>query len=536
MKKNDELVLEITDMTDEGLGVGKADGFTYFVKDSIAGDTVLCGVTKLKKSYGYARLIRIIKSSPDRIEPPCPVARQCGGCQLQQLDYGAQLRLKENKVKNALIRIGGFPEEQIESLMEPIMPSVKQLRYRNKAQFPIGRGKDGGLRAGFYAGRTHHIVACEDCLLGCGENAPLLRCILEWMERFDLEPYEESAGKGLLRHVLLRKGFYTGELMVCLVINAEKLPHEKELVESLLALQFPKAEHMPQASETGDPAQHHGTAGRIASISYNVNREKTNVILGKKLVSLYGPDYIEDQIRRLLPDGKGGFLPEPEGAPICFRISPLSFYQVNPAQMERLYSTALEYAGLTGQETVWDVYCGIGTISLFLARSARKVYGVEIVPEAIENARENAERNGIRNAEFFTGKAEEVLPRWYEEQQVAARQAGHAPEKIDVIVVDPPRKGCDERCLETILKMAPERVVYVSCDSSTLARDLKYLCANGYELKRVRPCDMFPQTVHCETVCLLSNTQSKKKESYITLDVEMADYYRIKNEGKNSNT
>lgn len=502
MKKNDTFTIEITDLSEEGMGIGKQEGFVWFVKDAIPGDQVQAAATKIKKNYGFARLVQILKPSESRRKAACPVARQCGGCQLQNMEYQAQLDFKTEKVLSHLRRIGGFDLAKVQ--VEPIIGAEQELGYRNKAQFPIGRDREGKLVAGFYAGRTHHIVACEDCLLGCGENAPLLRCILEWMERFGLEPYEESTGKGLLRHVLLRKGFYTGELMVCLVINAEKLPHEKELVESLLALQFPKAEHTPQASETGDSAQHHGTAGRIASISYNVNREKTNVILGKKLVSLYGPDYIQDQIRRLLPDGKGGFLPEPEGAPICFRISPLSFYQVNPAQMERLYSTALEYAGITGQETVWDVYCGIGTISLFLARSARKVYGVEIVPEAIENARENAERNGIRNAEFFTGKAEEVLPRWYEEQQVAARQAGHAPEKIDVIVVDPPRKGCDERCLETILKMAPERVVYVSCDSSTLARDLKYLCANGYELKRVRPCDMFPQTVHVETVVLLS--------------------------------
>ena len=483
MKKNDTFTIEITDLSEEGMGIGKRDGFVWFVKDAIPGDQVQAAATKIKKNYGFARLLEIIEPSKKRRKAACPVARQCGGCQLQNMEYQAQLDFKTEKVLSHLKRIGGFDLEAVQ--VEPIIGAEQELGYRNKAQFPIGRDREGKPVAGFYAGRTHHIVACEDCLLGCEENAALLGCILEWMERFGLESYEEGTGKGLVRHVLLRKGFYTGELMVCLVVNAEKLPHGKELAESLLALQFPK------------------TASRVASISYNVNREKTNVILGKKLVSLYGPDYIEDRIRRLLPDGKGGFLPDPEGAPICFRISPLSFYQVNPAQMERLYSTALEYAGLTGQETVWDVYCGIGTISLFLARSARKVYGVEIVPEAIENARENAERNGIRNAEFFTGKAEEVLPRWYEEQQAAARQAGLAPEKIDVIVVDPPRKGCDEKCLETILKLAPERVVYVSCDSATLARDLKFLCANGYELKRVRPCDMFPQTVHVETIVLL---------------------------------
>ncbi len=497
MKKNDELVLEITDMTDEGLGVGKADGFTYFVKDSIAGDTVLCGVTKLKKSYGYARLIRIIKSSPDRIEPPCPVARQCGGCQLQQLDYGAQLRLKENKVKNALIRIGGFPEEQIESLMEPIMPSVKQLRYRNKAQFPIGRGKDGGLRAGFYAGRTHSIIAQEDCILGAEENRIVLSAILSWMESHDIAPYDELSHKGLIRHVLIRKSRAFSELMVCIVINGRELPNKEELIKTLL-----------------DALDKEGSS-MLGSLSISSNMKATNVIMGDSFSTIYGTPYIEDEIRLFDEqdsdkslDIKAEALSEGAVQSVRFRISPLSFYQVNPLQMERLYQKALSYAELRGTETVWDLYCGIGTISLFLAQKAGKVYGVEVVPEAIENAKENAKLNGLGNTEFFVGRAEDVLPSWYEEHKGTGSR-GATP---DVIVVDPPRKGCDEACLETMVRMQPKRIVYVSCDPATLARDLKYLCQNGYELKRIAPCDMFPQTVHCECAVKLERKILKSKK------------------------
>ena len=474
MKKNDQFELDITDISDEGAGIGKEGGFVWFVKDALPGDRVRAAATKLKKNYGFARLLEVLSPSEDRREALCPVARQCGGCQLQAMSYEAQLRFKERKVLNNLKRIGGF--EGVEALSEPIIGMENPFRYRNKAQFPVGRDRDGRIIAGFYAGRTHHIVECRDCLLGPEENQRILQQITDWMEAYGIPAYDEVQWKGLVRHVLIRKGYRSGQIMVCLVINGEKLPHSQELVEALRSLPLSEGE-------------------AIASISYSINRANTNVIMGDRVVDLFGPGYIEDSIRGL----------EAESRAVTFRISPLSFYQVNPVQMERLYSTALEYAGLTGKETVWDLYCGIGTISLFLAQKAKKVYGVEIIPQAIQNARENVELNGIQNAEFYVGKAEEVLPRWYEEQQEKAKKEGfpEAAERIDVIVVDPPRKGCDEKCLETILKLRPERVVYVSCDSATLARDLKYLCANGYELKRVRPCDMFPQTVHCECVVRL---------------------------------
>ena len=455
-KKNDRIQVLIEDLSETGEGIGKTDGFTWFIKDTVIGDQVEAKAMKVKKSYGFAHLERIIKPSEGRITPRCPVARQCGGCQLQAMSYEEQLRYKERKIYGNITRIGGFADVP----MLPVMGMDEPWRYRNKAQFPWGLDKEGRPVAGFYAGRTHAIIGCEDCLLGVEENQEVLRRIKAHMERFHLAPYEESTHKGLIRHTLIRKGFQTGELMVCQVVNGNQLPHSEELVKSLLEI----------------PG--------MASISLNVNKEQTNVILGNKVENLYGPGYITDSI-----------------GSVQYRISPLSFYQVNPVQTEKLYGTALEYAGLTGGETVWDLYCGIGTISLFLAQKARKVYGVEIVPQAIDDARENARLNGIENAEFFVGKAEEVLPEQYEKNRVYA----------DVIVVDPPRKGCDEKCLETIVKMEPKRVVYVSCDSATLARVLKYLAEKGYELVKVRGCDMFPWTTHVECVVLMTNSGSKGK-------------------------
>ncbi|MBS5283417.1 MAG: 23S rRNA (uracil(1939)-C(5))-methyltransferase RlmD [Clostridiales bacterium] len=465
MEKNQEFTVVIEDMSEDGSGVGKTDGFTWFIKDAVIGDTVRAKAMKLKKSYGYARLMEVLEPSPDRTEPACSVARQCGGCQLQAMTYEKQLEFKERKVKNNLMRIGHFEEDQIPML--PIMGMEEPWRYRNKAQFPFGTDKNGRIITGFYAGRTHSIIEQDDCLLGVEENREILAQIKAYMEEQGLRPYDETSHKGLVRHALIRKGFKTGELMVCLVINGDKLPGNEILVEKLR--QIPG----------------------MTSISYSINQEKTNVIMGKKIVNLYGPGYITDYI----------------GA-VKYQISPLSFYQVNPAQTEKLYGTALEYAGLTGNEVVWDLYCGIGTISLFLAQKAKKVYGVEIVPQAIDDARQNARINGIENVEFFTGKAEEVLPREYEEHKVYA----------DVIVVDPPRKGCDQVCLDTILKMAPERVVYVSCDSATLARDLRYLVDGGYEVRRVRCCDMFGGSVHVETVVLLSKLHAKQ---HIEVEVKM---------------
>ena len=512
MKKNEELELEITDLSDEGAGIGKADGFTWFVKDAVIGDRVLAGITKVKKHYGFARLVRVLEPSKDRVTPACPVARQCGGCQLQALSYEAQLRFKQKKVLGNLQRIGGFDLAQMEQegsvQIFPIIGMKSPYRYRNKAQFPIGKDRNGNLTAGFYAGRTHQIIAAKDCLLGCTENRIILDCILSWMQAYQIAPYDEGNQTGIVRHVLIRKAYYTGELMVCLVVNVKKLPHSDALLKQLLILQL---------KTQAEPAVH------ISSISYCVNQANTNVIMGTELVNLYGPGYITDEIHRPLQEideqhgGSSGTAAQTMQADqnaLSFHISPLSFYQVNPVQMEKLYAAALSYAELTGKETVWDLYCGIGTISLFLARQAKKVYGVEIIPQAIENARENAVRNGISNAEFFVGKAEEVLPDWYAKQ----KNSPDGVEQVDVIVVDPPRKGCDSACLDTMLKIAPKRIVYVSCDCATLARDLKLLCEGGYALCKVQAVDQFPFSVHTETVVLLSKEEidSKKSLGYCT--------------------
>lgn len=487
MEKNQEFIVTIEDMNEDGAGVGKVDGYIWFVKDAVIGDVVRAKAMKMKKSYGFARLMEVLEPSGSRVIPPCPVARQCGGCQLQAMSYEEQLKFKERKVMNNLIRIGKFAENEIHML--PIMGMEEPWRYRNKAQFPFGKDKDGNVIAGFYAGRTHAIVEAEDCLLGVEENRKILDIVKRFMKEMKIEPYDEITHKGLVRHVLIRKGFKTGEIMVCLVINGKKLPGQERLVKMLAGGdgEETSGKETGRKGTGGKETNGRETKGKetdgcgirgMTSISYSVNQEKTNVIMGKEIVNLYGPGFITDYIGN-----------------VKYQISPLSFYQVNPVQTERLYGTALEYAGLTGNETVWDLYCGIGTISLFLAQKAKKVYGVEIVPQAIEDARRNAEINGIDNAEFFVGKAEEVLPEQFEKNHVHA----------DVIVVDPPRKGCDAVCLDTILKMRPERVVYVSCDSATLARDLRYLADGGYVVERGRCCDMFPGTVHVETVIMMRN-------------------------------
>lgn len=464
-KKNERFALKIEDMSEDGAGVGKQDGYIWFVKDALIGDEIEAQAMKMKKNYGFARLVRVITPAPGRVKAKCPIAKQCGGCQLQELSYEEQLKFKERKVYNHLKRIGGVnglmlpgeknmakegPLEGRRVVMEPIIGMEQPWRYRNKAQYPIGTGKDGRPAAGFYAGRTHSVIPVpnHDCLLGCEENRAILDAVIGFMEEYQISPYNETDHRGLVRHVLIRKGFRTGELMVCLVINGRSLPHVKQLVDALTAPEI-----------------------RVSSIALSVNEERTNVIMGGEIIQLFGPGYITDYI-----------------GDIRYQISPLSFYQVNPVQTERLYGTVLEFAGLSGGETVWDLYCGIGTISLFLAQKAKKVYGVEIIPQAIDDARKNASLNGIENVEFFVGKAEEVLPREYEDNHVYA----------DVIVVDPPRKGCDTVCLETIVKMQPEKVVYVSCDSATLARDVKYLEERGYELRRVRCVDMFSMTAHTE--------------------------------------
>lgn len=470
MNKNDCFKLKITDMGVDGEGIGKYDGMTFFVKDALIGDEILARALKLKKNYGYARVEEILTPSPYRVEPKCPIHRQCGGCQIQALSYEKQMEFKGEKVRNNLLRIGGFSEEELDQVMEPTVGMDEPYRYRNKAQFPVGKDKEGNLITGFYASRTHSIIPVTDCLLGVSENKEILLAVKNYMQKNHIEPYDEKTGKGLIRHVLIRFGFTTKEIMVCLIINGTKLPNQKDLIDALTKIDG------------------------MTSISFNVNTRNTNVILGDRTECIWGQSYITDYIH--LREGNDFTTTD---TAIAYRISPQSFYQVNPEQTEKLYSLALEYAGLTGQESVWDLYCGIGTISLFLAQKAKQVYGVEIVPQAIEDARNNASINGITNAEFFVGKAEEVLPEFYESH----KGKDDTMSRPDVIVVDPPRKGCDRLCLDTILKMQPARVVYVSCDSATLARDLRILCDGGYELKKVRPVDQFAHTGHVECVVAL---------------------------------
>ena len=460
--KNDTVRLIITDIGTNGEGIGRVDGYTLFIKDAIIGDEVEAKIIKAKKNYGYARLMNIITPSKDRIEPVCPVARQCGGCQIQEMDYQAQLRFKQELVKNNIERIGHISDYQ----MMPVIGMDEPFHYRNKAQYPVGMDKDGNIVMGFFAGRTHHIIDNTDCALGAKINSRILGIIKEYMQDNKIKPYDEDKHAGTVRHILIRNGYHTDQIMVCLVINAESIKNSDDLVKRLKDIDG------------------------MTSIMININRNKTNVILGDTCKTLWGKSYIEDYI-----------------CDIRYQISPLSFYQVNPKQTEKLYSKALEYAGLTGNETVWDLYCGIGTISLFMAAKARKIYGVEIVPQAIEDAKNNARLNNIDNAEFFVGKAEEVVPAFYEE---LSRKAANGDEEAkrgihpDVVVVDPPRKGCEETLLETVVKMSPKRMVYVSCDSATLARDLKFMEEHGYKVKKVQAVDQFGNTVHVETVVKLS--------------------------------
>lgn len=486
--KNDMVTVMIKDIGTDGEGIGKVDGFALFIKDAVIGDTVQAKIIKTKKHYAYARLEKVISSSPFRAEPKCQFYRQCGGCQIQAMTYEKQLEFKQNKIKNNLVRIGGFQESFLESVMEPIVGMEEPYHYRNKAQYPVGTDRNGEIITGFYAGRTHSIIANTKCYLGVLENEQILNAVLEYMKENGVTAYDEETGKGLVRHVLIRKGFTSGEIMVCLVVNWNGLGKDGNLNR---VLPQGMTEYLPKTKKLLEKLV--GIPG-MTSVSVSINTEKTNVIMGKEIHCLWGRPTISDTIhvRDMSEEGeKKGYPFTGEG--LTFEISPLSFYQVNPVQTEKLYSLALEYAGLTGKETVWDLYCGIGTISLFLAAKAKKVYGVEIVPQAIEDARENAARNRIENAEFFVGKAEEVLPQKYREEGIYA----------DVIVVDPPRKGCDEACLDTMLEMRPERIVYVSCDSATLARDLKRLCEGGYEVRNVRGVDQFGMTVHVETAVLL---------------------------------
>lgn len=504
-KKGDMIELDITDMSTTGEGIGKTGAFTWFVKDSVVGDRISASVMKTKKSYGYARLNKVLRASKDRIEPKCSVARACGGCSLQNMSYERQIELKDKMIINNLIRIGKFPkdyfvdetdlkEEKDVCIHYPIIGMENPWRYRNKSIYPISI-KKGGAVYGFYAARTHSVIEVDDCLIGIEENKSIMEAVIGFIKKYNIPVYDEVAHRGLIRHILIRKGFTTGELMVCVVVNSDKLPHCEKLVEILLK------------------------SANIKSISYNVNTAKSNVILGEKEVNLYGDRYIYDYIDD-----------------IKFRISAKSFFQVNPIQTRKLYDTVLKFANLSKEDTVWDLYCGIGSISLYMSKQAGKVYGIEIVKAAVEDALENAKLNKIENANFLLGEAEKVLPELYDrasakvmnkdfdvkddmsgfveiEEEYSMGGIGSIPIKdileVDCLVLDPPRKGCDKACLDTILKIKPERIVYVSCDSATLARDLEYLCEKEYELRKVRGVDMFGWSMHVEGVVLLSQHRDK---------------------------
>lgn len=448
ISKNQEYIIEITDLGNHGEGIGKIEGYTLFVKGALPKEKVKVLVVKTNKTYGYGKLIEIITPSTDRVEPQCPVANRCGGCTLQHLKYEAQLLQKQNKVRENIKRIGGFENINVNPTIGMDMP----YHYRNKSQYPVNNA-GGNINIGFYSLGSHKIVNYDNCLISGKVNQKIIKAIREFIEENNIPAYNEETGKGLIRHILIREGYYTNEILVCLVVNSNKFKYKREFVSSLSNIE------------------------NIKSIVVNYNTSKTNVILGKKCQTLWGEDYITDKI-----------------GDIKFRISPLSFFQVNPIQTFKLYSKVLEYANLKGNEIVIDAYCGIGTISLFLAQKAKKVYGIEIVPQAIENANENTKINNINNAEFFLGKSEDIVPKLYSEKGV----------KPDVMVVDPPRKGCQESLLKLMLNMKPEKIVYVSCDSATLARDLKILCENGeYEIVEVQPVDMFPHSYHIESVCAL---------------------------------
>lgn len=446
VQKNDRLTVTIEDLTHDGNGVAKVDGYPLFIQGALPNETAEVHVLKTLKNYGFAKIINIISPSPDRIDAPCEYFAQCGGCQLQHMSYEGQLTWKQKMVENVMRRIGKIdaPVHATKGMAEP-------WRYRNKAQIPFAE-QDGRIMAGFYKTKSHHIVDMDRCLIQNTESDAILRDLKLELQTLGIRPYNEEKHKGVLRHVVIRKGDATNEVMVVLVTRTAALP-EKEAV--IAAIQ----EIVPN----------------VVSIVQNINNKKTNVIFGDETIVLFGKEAIVDTI-----------------GDVKFEISARSFYQVNPTQTEVLYKQALEYAQLQGGERVIDAYCGIGTISLFLAQTAAHVSGVEIVPQAIEDAKRNAQLNGFTNTYFEAGPAEEVIPRWYKEGKGA-----------DVLVVDPPRKGCDEALLQTILTQQPKRVVYVSCNPATLARDLRVLEDGGYKTQEVQPVDMFPHTAHCEAVAWL---------------------------------
>ena len=448
LSKNKEYIVDIVDIGQGGVGIGKYEGFTVFVDGGLVQDKIKVKITKSKKNYAVGDIVEIIEKSPFRVERKCSESlRQCGGCQIQELDYQKQLDVKTNEVKQVISRIGKLDDVVIHDTLGMEHP----FRYRNKAQFPIQK-KDNMPVIGFYKKKSHDLISTDECIIQHEVNDKIIKIIKTYIRAYNVSIYDEKTHKGLLRHLVTKVGFTTGEVMIVLVANGKKLPYLKELASVL-------KENIPG----------------FKTLVVNVNTQKTNVILGKENIVAYGDGMIRDYIGELV-----------------FEISPLSFFQVNPLQTEVLYNKALEYANLGENDTVFDIYCGIGTISLFLAQKAKKVYGIEIVEDAIKDAKRNAKINNMDNVEFYVGKAEEVVPKMYKEGK-----------RANVVVVDPPRKGCDEKVLDTIVSMEPDRVVYVSCNPSTLARDLAYLNERGYKCHEIQPVDMFPHSVHVENVAWL---------------------------------
>ena len=453
LSKNKEYIVDIVDIGQGGVGIGKYEGFTVFVDGGLVQDKIKVKITKSKKNYAVGDMIEIIEKSPFRVARKCSEnLRQCGGCQIQELDYQKQLDIKTNEVKQVISRIGKLDDVVIHDTLGMEHP----FRYRNKAQFPIQK-KDNMPVIGFYKKKSHDLISTDECIIQHEVNDKIIKIIKTYIRAYNVSIYDEKTHKGLLRHVVTKVGFTTGEVMIVLVANGKKLPYLKELASVL-------KENIPG----------------FKTLVVNVNTQKTNVILGKENIVAYGDGMIRDYIGELV-----------------FEISPLSFFQVNPLQTEVLYNKALEYANLGENDTVFDIYCGIGTISLFLAQKAKKVYGIEIVEDAIKDAKRNAKINNMDNVEFYVGKAEEVVPKMYQEGK-----------RANVVVVDPPRKGCDEKVLDTIISMQPDRVVYVSCNPSTLARDLAYLNERGYKWHEIQPVDMFPHSVHVENVAWLSKADN----------------------------
>ncbi|MCZ0702897.1 23S rRNA (uracil1939-C5)-methyltransferase [Natronobacillus azotifigens] len=449
VKKNDIVTLNFEDITHEGNGVGKIDGYPLFVPNALPGETGQVKAIMVKKNFAIGRLLEIVERSPERVEPPCNVYFQCGGCQLQHMSYAMQLKMKQKQVESALRKIGHIDHITVESTIGMDDP----WRYRNKVQIPVAE-REGQLITGFYRKKSHEIIEGMDrCIITSEINDRMVEAVRSIADRLGIPAYDEQSHRGVLRHIMARTGEATDQTMIVLVTKTAELPHKQQFIDQLKET-FPN----------------------ITSIMQNINKERTNVILGKQTKCLWGEGYIYDTI-----------------GDIQFKISAKSFYQVNPKQTKKLYDQTLAFADLSGGETVIDAYCGIGTISLFLAQKAGKVYGVEIVPEAITDAKENAKLNKMENVDFVVGQAEKVMP-WWTAQGL----------KPDVIVVDPPRKGCEEELLAAMIAMKPERIVYVSCNPSTLARDLRILEDGGYRTKKVQPVDMFPQTSHVECCALLT--------------------------------